>query len=118
MAAYGAVLLLAAIAYFLLKRAIIASHGPGSTLKGAIGGDFKGKVSIVVYVVAIPLAFTGSWIACGLYVPSPCGGSFPIAGSKPRSRADGPGRTGRAGAEFALELGPLVSYSVGEPAPG
>ena len=67
-AAYGADLLLAAIAYFLLSRSLIALHGKESTLAAAVGDDFKGKVSIVVYVVAIPLAFASSWLACGLYV--------------------------------------------------
>jgi uncharacterized membrane protein len=67
-ALYGAVLLLAAIAYFILTRVLISLHGRDSVLATAVGRDFKGKVSVVIYVVAIPLAFVTSWIACMLYV--------------------------------------------------
>jgi uncharacterized membrane protein len=67
-ALYGAVLLLAAIAYFILVRALISLHGRESTLATAIGRDFKGKVSLVIYAVAIPLALVNSWLAFGLYV--------------------------------------------------
>jgi len=67
-AAYGIVLVLAAIAYFILTRALIARHGPDSTLAVAVGADFKGRVSVLIYVVAIPLAFLNSWVSCGLYV--------------------------------------------------
>jgi uncharacterized membrane protein len=65
---YGAVFLCAAIAYYLLVHALIAHHGRDSTLAAAVGNDFKGMISIVLYVVAIPLAFLHSWIACGFYV--------------------------------------------------
>ncbi len=65
---YGLVLLLAAIAYFILVRALIALHGSASTLAVAVGSDFKGKISVVVYLVAAPLAFLSSWLAFGLYV--------------------------------------------------
>ena len=67
-AAYGAVLLLAAIAYTILQRAIIAEQGPGSRLAAAVGGDRKGKVSLALYLAAIPLAFVREWIADALYV--------------------------------------------------
>jgi uncharacterized membrane protein len=67
-AAYGCVLLLAAIAYFILKIAIIAAQGADSTLAEALGRDTKGKISPVIYAVAIPLAFVNRWIAVGLYV--------------------------------------------------
>jgi uncharacterized membrane protein len=67
-AAYGVVLLLAAVAYWLLVRALIARHGPDSLLATAIGGDFKGNISIVAYLLAIPLAFFNRWVACALYV--------------------------------------------------
>jgi uncharacterized membrane protein len=67
-ALYGADLLLAAIAYFLLVRALIARHGSESMLATAVGSDFKGKVSILVYAVAIPVAFASSWLAYGFYV--------------------------------------------------
>lgn len=67
-ALYGMVLLLAAIAYFVLTRVLISVHGPDSTLATAVGGDFKGKASLALYLVAIFLTFVNSWIACGLYV--------------------------------------------------
>ncbi len=67
-ALYGAVLLCAAIAYYLLTRALLAHHDRGSLLARALGRDAKGKLSVVVYVVAIPLAFVRPWIACALYV--------------------------------------------------
>jgi uncharacterized membrane protein len=67
-ALYGTVLLLAGFAYFLLTRTLIAHHGRDSTLATALGRDFKGKVSLVFYAVAIPLAFVYWWFACALYV--------------------------------------------------
>ena len=67
-AVYGFVLLMAAIAYQILEHAIIAKEGRGSLLARAVGSDWKGKVSSVFYLVAIPLAFVSSWIAGGLYV--------------------------------------------------
>ncbi len=67
-AIYGFVLLMAAIAYYILQRTIIAQQGRDSLLAAAIGKDFKGKVSPVCYFSAIPLAFVSPWIACGLYV--------------------------------------------------
>jgi len=65
---YGVVLLLAGAAYYLLTRALIAHHGKKSTIATALGPDFKGKVSLVIYAVAIPLAFENAWISCALYV--------------------------------------------------
>lgn len=67
-ALYGAVLLLAAIAYFTLTRTLISHHGQDSTLANALGRDLKGKLSVLIYAVAIPLAFATSWLACMLYV--------------------------------------------------
>jgi uncharacterized membrane protein len=67
-ALYGAVLLMAAIAYWLLQQLIIASQGPESLLKKAVGGDWKGKVSPVTYAIAIPLAFWSQWVSLALYV--------------------------------------------------
>jgi uncharacterized membrane protein len=67
-ALYGTVLLSAAIAYFILTRVLVSYHGRDSALAKAVGKDFKGKVSMVCYAVAIPLAFVNSWLACGLYV--------------------------------------------------
>lgn len=67
-ALYGTVLLLAAIAYFILSLALIAHHGKDSALAIALGRDFKGKISVVLYAVAILLSFVNSWVAFGLYV--------------------------------------------------
>jgi len=67
-ALYGVVLLMAAIAYLLLQQLIIASQGPDSLLKKAVGGDWKGKVSPVIYAIGIPLAFWSQWISLALYV--------------------------------------------------
>jgi len=67
-ALYGAVLLLAAIAYFILQNIIIAQQGPGSKLAAAIGRDFKGKLSPVLYAIAIPVSFFRPWIAGCMYV--------------------------------------------------
>ncbi len=67
-ALYGVVMLGAAIAYFILTRALIALHGKDSVLATALGRDFKGKVSVVIYGAAIPLSFVNSSFACGLYV--------------------------------------------------
>lgn len=68
MAVYGLVLLLAAIAYYILARTLIALHGSRSALARALGKDFKNKVSALLYAIAIPLAFVRSWLAGALYV--------------------------------------------------
>jgi uncharacterized membrane protein len=67
-ACYGVVLLFAAIAYFILTRVLIALHGRDSMLATAVGRDFKGKVSVVIYLSAIPISFVSSWFAFSLYV--------------------------------------------------
>jgi uncharacterized membrane protein len=67
-AVYGFVLLMAGTAYYILQNAIIAHQGSGSVLAKAVGRDWKGKLSIVLYAAAIPLAFVSPWIANGLYV--------------------------------------------------
>jgi uncharacterized membrane protein len=67
-AAYGLVLLMAAIAYYVLQRSIIAEQGPNSLLAQAIGRDRKGKLSPIFYLAAIPLAFVSPWISSGLYL--------------------------------------------------
>jgi uncharacterized membrane protein len=66
-ALYGGVLLSSAIAYYILVRTLLALHGKDSTLAIALGSDFKGKISILIYIVAIPLAFVSSLIAYGVY---------------------------------------------------
>ena len=67
-AAYGLVLLMAAIAYYVLQRTIINQQGRDSILASAIGGDWKSKLSPALYFIGIPLAFVNPWIAIGLYV--------------------------------------------------
>jgi len=67
-AAYGAVLFAAAVAFTILVRAIVAYDGENSTLAKAVGEDGKGKLSLVLYAAAIPLAFVRPWIADALYV--------------------------------------------------
>jgi uncharacterized membrane protein len=67
-AAYGAVLLLAAIAYYVLARTLVALHGNASTIAKALGADLKGRISIAIYAAAIALAFLTSLGACILYV--------------------------------------------------
>ena len=66
-AVYGLVLLLAAIAYWLLQQAIIAAQGPESVLQRAVGSDWKGKLSPVLYAIAIPLAFWSPVLAQAIY---------------------------------------------------
>jgi uncharacterized membrane protein len=67
-AAYGLVLLMAAISYYLLQRRIIASDGPDSVLKRALGTDWKGKLSPLLYVAAIGASFWLHWMAQAIYV--------------------------------------------------
>ena len=67
-ALYGVVLLAAAIAYWILQRVIIAEQGESSLLATAVGGDFKGKLSPLLYAIAIPAAFLHQWISGGIYV--------------------------------------------------
>jgi TMEM175 potassium channel family protein len=67
-AIYGFVLLMAAIAYYVLQRTIIAKEGRESLLAQAVGRDWKGKLSPLLYLAAIPLAFVNRWIASTLYV--------------------------------------------------
>jgi len=67
-AVYGVPLLLAAIAYYILVRALIATPGQPESLAAAIGSDVKGKLSVVVYVVGIPLALVLPLASLALYV--------------------------------------------------
>jgi uncharacterized membrane protein len=67
-AVYGAALMMPAIAYFLLVKAIIHRHGRDSLLAQAIGRDLKGKMSVLLLAAGILLAFFEPWIAMGLYV--------------------------------------------------
>jgi uncharacterized membrane protein len=67
-AVYGAVLLMAAIAYLVLQKTIIASQGRESVLKAAVGTDWKGKLSPILYVTAIAAAFWSPWVSAAIYV--------------------------------------------------
>jgi uncharacterized membrane protein len=67
-AVYGAVMLLAGVAYFILEKAIIAEQGPGSRLAAAVGTEARAKMSVLLYASAIPLAFVHQAIAEGIYV--------------------------------------------------
>jgi uncharacterized membrane protein len=66
-ALYGVVMLFSAIAYTLLSIGLISLHGKDSQLAIATGRDFKGKISLLIYTVAIPIAFVNSWLACAMY---------------------------------------------------
>jgi len=67
-AIYGCVLLLAAVAYFILVRVLLRRHGEDSFLATAVGSDFKGKISVILYLVSIPLAFVNTLLSFALFV--------------------------------------------------
>jgi uncharacterized membrane protein len=67
-AVYGFVLLMAAVAFTILQSVLVAAQGPDSRLAAALGSDTKGKVSLALYMAAIPLAFVNQWISDALYV--------------------------------------------------
>ena len=67
-AIYGVVLLMSGLAYYILSRVLVSYHGKESTLAIAIGRDFKGKISVVIYAVAVLLSLVNSWLAFLLYV--------------------------------------------------
>ena len=67
-ALYGVVLLMAAGAYWVLQRTIIVSEGETSVLKRAVGSDWKGKLSPVLYLIAIAVTFWSPWVAQAIYV--------------------------------------------------
>jgi uncharacterized membrane protein len=67
-AAYGVVLLMAGVAYKILQASLIKRDGNSSLLAVAVGTDFKGKLSPVLYLIAIPVAFVNRWLAGALYV--------------------------------------------------
>jgi uncharacterized membrane protein len=66
-ALYGCVLILCGFAYSLLTKALLAAHDHTSVLRKAIGGDFKGNVSLLIYLVAIAVSFLSPIAACVLY---------------------------------------------------
>jgi uncharacterized membrane protein len=67
-ALYGGVLMMAGVAYWILVRSIISTDGKDSLVSQAIGKDFKGIISVVVYLIAMPLAFVSVWVALAGYV--------------------------------------------------
>ena len=68
LALYGIILLMAAIAYYILQTLILIDHGKDSRLAKAIGSDYKGKASPVLYILAIASTLYSQWIAGGLYL--------------------------------------------------
>jgi uncharacterized membrane protein len=68
MAVYGVILLMCAVAYFFLVRALIAVPGQAETLATALAGDFKGRISPAIYAAAIPVAFLAPLLSFALYV--------------------------------------------------
>jgi len=67
-ALYGVVLLMAGVSYYVLERVLIAHHGKDSPLARAMGNDYKGLISVLIYAVAIGLAFVNARVSCALYV--------------------------------------------------
>jgi uncharacterized membrane protein len=67
-ALYGVVLLMAGVAYYILTLTLLARHGRESELARALGRDFKGKISVVLYAAAIALTLVNCWIPCAIYV--------------------------------------------------
>jgi uncharacterized membrane protein len=67
-ALYGIVLLMAGVAYYFLAHCLAAAHGKNSTLAKALGNDWKGKISLVIYAVGVGLSFVQPFIGFGLYV--------------------------------------------------
>lgn len=66
-AMYGVALLMSGVAYYILVRTLLDLHGKDSTFAKAIGDDFKGRISVVIYAVAIALTCLSSWLSIGLY---------------------------------------------------
>ena len=66
-ALYGIVLMMAGIAYYILAHTLLQLHGKNSTLAKALGKDHKGIISVIIYIIAVPLAFLNSWISLTMY---------------------------------------------------
>lgn len=66
-AIYGAILLMPAIAYYLLQKAIVHQQGKHSVLASALGRDFKGKISVLLYAAAVALAFVDASLSIAIY---------------------------------------------------
>lgn len=67
-AVYGVILFMNGISYLILELQIISSHGPDSLLKRAVGDEWKGKLSIILYAIAVVSTFWSQWIAISIYV--------------------------------------------------
>lgn len=67
-ALYGVVMMMAAVAYWILQRVIVLGHGAGSALARALGADLKGNASVLAYAAAIPAAYASPWISWALYI--------------------------------------------------
>ena len=67
-AVYGSVLCMAGVAYYILAHSLIRHHGRDSEVARVLGNDFKGKLSVVLYLTGIALSFVNRWIALALYV--------------------------------------------------
>ena len=67
-AAYGVVMLFAGIAYYILAHTLVAAQGADSRLARAMGRDRKGKVSVLLYALAVALAFVNPWVSVAIYV--------------------------------------------------
>jgi uncharacterized membrane protein len=67
-ALYGFVMMMAGVAYYILTRTLIWCHGPESALRAAVGKEFKGAMSVAIYVVGILVSFVNQWVALALYI--------------------------------------------------
>jgi uncharacterized membrane protein len=67
-ALYGVVMMMAGVAYYILTTTLIRHHGPESGLRAAVGNDFKGMISVVMYVIAITVSFANHWVSLAVYV--------------------------------------------------
>ena len=67
-AAYGVILFMAGVGYLALERALIAVNGPHSQLAQAVGAEWKGQISMLAYLTAVPLAFVNRWVSIAIYV--------------------------------------------------
>ena len=67
-ALYGLVMLMSGIAYYILETTLMRHHGPESALRAAVGKDFKGMLSVVMYVLAVAVSFANHWIALAIYI--------------------------------------------------
>jgi uncharacterized membrane protein len=67
-ALYGVVMMMSGVAYYILTTTLIRHHGPESGLRAAVGNDFKGLISVVMYVIAITVSFANHWVSLAIYV--------------------------------------------------